>query len=191
MGKGMRSFLQLALYPLFWLWLLVPLGRRWLRRAGWLADADEPRKRAERMGARHALPGGFCAAGLDGIGPGTPLALYLSAEEVLVATEGEPEQIRARYRLGSLEQITVDGESYQPKYVSFAKEPPKREQLVDRNAVSRLALRFGEASVELEYRGAFARHLAESAANALHQMREASGANEIAGQPPKVFHVVR
>lgn len=120
----------------------------------------------------HTVNGGFYSAGALSLAPGTPLLLFADAREMLVAPALRPEEICARYRLASLERILVDGEAFQPRYVSLAKEPPRREEAVDRDAVSRLLLRFDGDELALDFRGAFGRHLAEVAARTLYDLRQ-------------------
>ncbi len=139
----------------------------------------------------HTVNGGFFAGGTVKLAFGTGLELIFSVPEVLLTVFERPEQVLARFGIAALDEILVDGEIYKPQYVSFAKAPPQRDQTVDRNATSRLRLRFGGEILELEYRGAFARHLAEVAAHTLYDLRRLSPPREVAGQPPKVFHVVR
>jgi hypothetical protein len=153
--------------------LVVP-GVLLMLLAWWLApvpDPDRLRQIAAQLGAPHTLQGGAYAAGSLGLRPGVPLLLFVSGREVLVVRAARPEQVLARYAVADLDAITVEGETYQPRYVSFAKEPPRLDENADHHAVRRLALRFGPASLELEYRGVFAAHLAEVAAHTLHDLR--------------------
>lgn len=153
--------------------LVVP-GVLLILLAWWLApvpDPDRLRQIAAQLGAPHTLQGGAYAAGSLELRPGVPLLLFVSDREVLVVRAGRPEQVLARYLVADLDTITVDGETYQPRYVSFAKEPPRLDENADHHAVRRLALRFGPARLELEYRGVFAAHLAEVAAHTLHDLR--------------------
>lgn len=168
-----RRLAGALLYPLFGLVLLIPYARRYWRRGPAAGEV------ARRLGAPHVIHGG------------TQRVLYASAEELLVAATARPERVERRYLLRELDQIQVDGEVYRPQYVSFAKEPPKRGDAADRQARSRLALRFGVETLELDYRGAFARQLAEAAAHTLHQLRQLSAADGVGGQAPEVFHIIR
>jgi len=167
-----RRAANALLYPLFSLLPLIPLARRWrrgpalARLLGPAPDPDGLRKLAASLGAEHVVNGGRLA------GSASPLLLFLSAGEMLLAAAHQPERILERYSLARLEEIRVDGEPYQPRYVSFAKVPPRRETEVDRAAVSRLALVFASRRLDLEYDGPFARHLAEAAAHTLHDLRK-------------------
>ncbi|MBI3694757.1 MAG: hypothetical protein HY238_07955, partial [Acidobacteria bacterium] len=131
------------------------------------SDPDGMRKLAEKLGARHVVNGGCLPSGI-------PVLLLITPDEVLLSPARTPDRVEARYRIDSLEEIRVEGESFRPRnYVSFAKEPPRRDSAVDRDAACELVLSFATARLELQYRGAFARHLAEIAAHTLYQCREA------------------
>ena len=137
-------------------------------------DPDGLRKLAEKLGARHVVNAGRFVAGSLPLEPATPLLIFVTAEEVLLSPAWTPDRVQARYRLDSLDAIWVEGESFRPRnYISFAKDPPQRDPAVDRNAACGLVLSFSTARLELQYRGAFARHLAEIAAHTLYQCREA------------------
>ena len=174
----LAGFVGLALLASGGTRLVVP-GVLLILLAWWLApvpDPDRLRQIAAQLGAPHTLQGGAYAAGTLGLWPGVlrpgvPLLRFVSDREVLVVRAGRPEQVLARYAVADLDTITVDGETYQPRYVSFAKEPPRLDENADRHAVRRLRLRFGPASLELDYRGVFAAHLAEIAAHTLHDLR--------------------
>ena len=90
----------------------------------------------------------------------------------LVVPEDRPDHVMARYALASLVSIRLDGADYQPRYVSFAKEPPRREQDADRQAVTRLTLDLDGSTLEVVFRGVFGHHLGEVAAHTLHQLRQ-------------------
>jgi hypothetical protein len=153
---------------------LVVLGVVLMLLAWWLApvpDPDRLRQIAAQLGAPHTLQGGAYAAGTLALKPGVPLLLFVSDREVLVVRAGRPEQVLARYPVADLDTITVEGQTYQPRYISFAKEPPRLDARANHHAVRRLTLRFGAESLELEYRGVFAAHLAEVAAHTLHDLR--------------------
>ena len=148
------------------------------------ADPDGMRKLAEKLGARHTVSAGALVAGSLPLEPGTPLLIFVTAAEVLVSAARTPDRIEARYPLESLREIRVEGESFRPRnYVSFAKDPPQRDPAVDRDAVCRLVLSFAAAELELQYRGAFARHLAEITAHTLYQCREAARPSPVEALP--------
>lgn len=154
-----------------------------------LADPEAGRILAQRLGAQHALPAGFYVDGGLGFPPGEPVQMFLSAREVVLVPQG-PAPVVVRFPLAELAAVRIDGKIYRPRYVSFAKEPPRREQTVDRDAACRLGLDFGARRLELEYRGTFARHVAEAAAHALDELRRLA-TDHVAGQAPEVFHIVR
>ncbi|MBI3666842.1 MAG: hypothetical protein HY236_11580 [Acidobacteria bacterium] len=162
---------------------------------GSLKDPEAARKQAERLGARHTLNGGFYGGrGLD-LPARTPLWLFLTPEELLVVTQKKPDAVVRRYRLAGIEEILLEGESYRPCYVSFAKAPPQRDEKLTPGARCWLELTFQTedavpARLALEYRGAFARHLAEAAAHTLYQMRTLSAADRVGRQAPEILHVI-
>jgi hypothetical protein len=137
-------------------------------------DPDRWRKLAERLGAQHTLNGGIYAGGSLALRPGTPLRFFLSSTAIIVSPCERPDRPVARYPLSALDRLDLAGEAYRPRYVSFAKEPPRRELNPDRNAVCRLRLGLGADTLELDYHGVFARHLAETAAHTLHDLRRLS-----------------
>jgi hypothetical protein len=134
-------------------------------------DPDRVRRIAEALGAPHSLNGGYFREGGLPVPRGTPLVFLLSAEELLVAPEDRPDYVLGRFPLAGIQRILVDGEEYRPRYISFAKEPPRRDPQADRRAKTRLALALPEAALEVEFRGVFARHLAEVAAHTLHDLK--------------------
>ena len=160
-----------------------------------LEDLEAAPRHAEKLGARHTLNGGLYAGGDLKLPLGTPLWLFLTPEEMLVVTVKRPGDVLARYRLGGVEEILLEGESYKPRYVSFAKAPPQRGERPEHGARSQLALSFREkdgpaAALTLEYEGPFARHLAEVAAHTLYQMRMPLAANGVGRQAPEILHVI-
>ena len=141
--------------------------------AAWLPpvpDPDRLRQIAEAFGAPHILNGGWYRQGSLPAPPGTPLLLLLSADHLLVVPEDRPEVVLLRHSLDSLAGVRLDGCDYQPRYVSFAKEPPRREPQPVQSSVVHLRIDLGSNSLETEYRGVFARHLAEVAAHTLRDL---------------------
>jgi hypothetical protein len=121
--------------------------------------------------------------------------LLLRGELLLaVPVEGSGEvngQVSGAIRIASIDQILVGGASYLPVYISEAKDPPVREQSVDRKSKTVMAiLMAGGESVEFEYEGAFSKHLAETAAHAIYSVRKLGAAHGVAGQSPEIFHIV-
>jgi hypothetical protein len=133
-----------------------------------LADPDAMQKIADKLGAHHVLRGGRVVKGLK---PGSPMALLLTADELLALSP--PERIEARWKLEAIACIEVDGREYEPQHIRLAKAPPQRDEHADHGAACRLTLRVAaEEAVDFEYRGVFARHLAEAAAHTIHECRE-------------------
>jgi hypothetical protein len=203
-----RRLLSLLLYPLFSLWLLIPILRRWRRSRRWwmvrlagaivglvllagspllrvagasllvlaallspVPDPDRVRRIAEGLGVPHSLNAGFYQSGGLPIPPGVPLLFLLSPDQLLVVPEDRPDHVLACYALASLVRIRLDGEDYEPRYVSFAKEPPRREQDPDRQAVTRLTLDLDGSTLEVVFRGVFGHHLGEVTAHTLYDLR--------------------
>lgn len=148
-----------------------------------IEDPERLRKAAERLGARHVVNGGFFVAGdpelKNGLKKGTTLLFFISPAELLAASASAPEQVIWRCPLAGIEAIQVATEDYQPHYVSFAKAPPVRDDNADRDARCCLTLQVSEADgiqarphkLDFEYRGVFARHLAEIAAHTIYSCR--------------------
>lgn len=205
----MRRLITLLLYPLFSLWLLIPILRRWRRSRRWwmvrlagailglvllagspmlrvagasllvlaallspVPDPDRVRRIAEGLGVPHSLNAGFFQSGGLPIPPGVPLLFLLSPDQLLIVPEDRPDHVLARYALASVACIRLDGGDYQPHYVSFAKEPPRREVDPDRDAITRLTLDLDGSTLEVVFRGVFGHHLGEVAAHTLHQLRQ-------------------
>jgi len=137
-------------------------------------DPDRLRKLAARLGARHLLNGGLFERGDLEAPRGSRLLFFLTPEEILVAAAARPDKVLARGRFDELQAVRLDGMPYAPRYVSFAKEPPRQEQQAVPAAVARLALAWGGRTIEVEYRGVFARHLAEVAAHGVWSMQRAA-----------------
>ncbi len=100
------------------------------------------------------------------------LSLLLRGGHLLLvpARDGE---VHSAANVREIDKILVDGEVYRPVYVSEAKDPPVREEHVDQNAASELELAFEDGKRwRFRYVGAFHKHLAETAAHAIHSVRE-------------------
>lgn len=154
--------------------VVVALAAMW----GPAEDPDAMQKLAARLGARHVVNGGTLAAGDVDLPPGTAVLLFVTPEEALVAA-AKAEDTKLRFALAGIDEIAVEGEEYQPHYVSFAKAPPQRERNPDRHAKRRLSIGFtlkdgAKGRLDLDYRGAFAQHLAEIAAHTLSECRSAA-----------------
>jgi hypothetical protein len=166
-----------------------------------IEDPQRVQKAAERLGSQHVVNGGFLACcdllaahrtetqesvtTFPGRGAGsaewrkggTPLWLFLSRDELIVSACAAPEQVVWKCLLINIDSIHIDSEIYRPQYVSFAKAPPVRDEKPSRGVRCLLTIRVAgtnavPAQLQLEYRGAFARHLAEVAAHAIHSCRD-------------------
>jgi hypothetical protein len=85
------------------------------------------------------------------------------------------------------QRIEVGGELYVPTYVSEAKDPPVREKAVDRKAATEMTLALADgARLGFRYRGAFHKHLAETAAHGIYSVR----AGLRSGVPAPALHVI-
>jgi hypothetical protein len=134
-------------------------------------DPDRVRRIGEALGAPHSLNAGFFRSGPLAVPPGLPLLILLSSEQLLIVAADRPDHVLARHRLGSLTRIRLEGEDYRPRYVSFAKEPPRFDSNPDHKACACLAMDLDGSTLELEFRGVFAAHLAEVAARTLYELR--------------------
>ena len=99
--------------------------------------------------------------------------------------------IRATINVAEIEDILVGDERYRPVYISEAKDPPVREEAVDKKASTVMTLVLaGGRNVQFEYEGAFSKHLAESAAHAIYSVRKLGTAHGVSGESPEIFHIV-
>ena len=232
---GVPKWIGILLYALFWFVLLVPLVRRWRRRADWnwirfaiglgflglLAwsvsasywwaagfaataflcavalgpayDPERERKLQKLHQADYLLNGGAYVAGNSPdelpLARGARLYLLLRGNELLVVPRDLAENVHWVIPIRQIERILVNGETYRPVYVSEAKDPPVREDSVNQAATSTLELGLaGGDYLRLEYVGSFSRHLAETAAHAVHSVRQL--AHGVTGQSPEIFHVI-
>lgn len=144
-------------------------------------DPDRERRLQRMHGAEYLLNGGEWAGdrigeGRDALGKGEELYLLLRGEHLLLVPRKGTGEVQTAVRVLAISRILVDGREYAPVYVSEAKQPPVREQEVDRHAVAELALEVDSGNaLRFAYRGAFCRHLAETAAHAIHSVRGLSG----------------
>lgn len=140
-------------------------------------DPDSERRLQRMHGAEYLLNGGAWAGdrlgeGRDALGKGERLYLLLRGEHLLLVPRKGTGEVQTAVRVPAIARILVDGREYAPVYVSEAKEPPVREQEVDRHAVSELTLELDSGkALRFAYRGAFCRHLAETAAHAIYSVR--------------------
>ena len=140
-------------------------------------DPDRERRIQRIHRAEYLLNGGEWRRAVDG-GPASAVYLMLRDVHLVVVPRARDSDVDAAVRVDAIAAIRVDETPYRPVYVSEAKQPPVREKQVDRHAVSELVLdlRAG-GSWRFRYRGAFAKHLAETAAHAIYSVRAASAAS--------------
>ena len=137
-------------------------------------DPDRERQIQRIHRAEYLLNGGEWRKA-EGTGPAGAAYLLLRDIHLMVVPRARDSDIDAAVRVDAIAAILVDGAPYRPVYVSEAKQPPVREKQVDRHAVSDLVLDLGDGeSWRFRYRGAFAKHLAETAAHAIYSVRAAS-----------------
>ena len=140
-------------------------------------DPDRERQIQRIHRAEYLLNGGEWRRA-ENAGPAATAYLLLRDGHLMVVPRARDIDVDAAVRVDAIAAIRVDGTPYRPVYVSEAKQPPVRERQVDRHAVSELVLdlRTGD-SWRFRYRGAFARHLAETAAHAIYSVRAVSSAS--------------
>ena len=141
---------------------------------GRIRDPDRERRIQRMHGAEYLLNGGeWRRAG--GLGPGLAAYLLLRDVHLMVVPRASEGDVEAAVRVDAIDSIRVDGVPYRPVYVSEAKQPPVREKEVDRHAVSELVLELRAGDWwRFRYRGAFATHMAETAAHAIFSVRAAA-----------------
>ena len=192
-GLGSLGLLAWGVSTSYW-WVAAVAAAALLSAAalGPAYDPERERKLQRLHQADYLLNGGVLVAGElpgDPLPRGIPLYLMLRGEELLVVPRERPEDVHSAIPVRQIERILVNGETYRPVYVSEAKDPPVREDSVDQAAISTLEIGLtGGNRLRVEYEGAFAKHLAETVAHAVHSVRRL--AHGVAGQSPEVFHVV-
>jgi hypothetical protein len=159
-------------------------------------DPDRERDLQRRHRADYLLNGGrlaspWPAAPGGELDPGTALYLLLRGREILAVPVDGGGEVSATIDFARIQEILVSGKSYRPVYISEAKDPPVREQAVDKKATAVMTLVMaGCETVSFEYRGAFSTHLAESAAHAIYSVRKLGTAHGVPGESPEIFHIV-
>jgi hypothetical protein len=159
-------------------------------------DPDRERELQRRHRADYLLNGGKLTspwpAALDGcVARGTALHLLVRGRELLFVPSDGTGEIGATVEFAQIHEILVNSESYLPVYISEAKDPPVRERTVNKKSTTLMTLVTGSGErVDLEYEGAFSKHLAESAAHAIYSVRQLGTAHGVAGEPPEIFHIV-
>lgn len=145
----------------------------WLGR---LTDPDLERKLQRKHRADYLLNGGVLCegqfSGSEALPPDQPLYLLIRSPHVMVVPQGGDGEVHAAIDIRRIERIEVGGELYVPTYVSEAKDPPVREKTVDQNAATQMTLTLDDGSgLGFRYRGAFHKHLAETAAHGIYSVR--------------------
>ena len=159
-------------------WRLVGAGLALLALA--LAKTKDPdaERRIQRMHrAEYLLNGGEWAGSSNNpaaaaLAARIRLVLLIRDRHLLLVPRDQNGEVHRAVALADVERVLVDGGAYVPIYVSEAKQPPVQESEVDRHAESELKLVMcsGE-TLHFVYRGAFCRHLAETAAHAIFSAR--------------------
>ncbi|MEZ5367389.1 MAG: hypothetical protein R2748_34865 [Bryobacterales bacterium] len=143
----------------------------------WTGRRPGPRTQAATPPSRqYLLNGGELVAGAlpDASSP-RPKALYLliRGEHLLLVPKRGPGELHSAFDIRRIRSIRVAGEPYVPVYVSEAKDPPVKETSVNRKAVCELELAFDDGNIlRFRYVSAFSKHLADTAAHAIHSVRE-------------------
>ena len=145
----------------------------WLGR---LTDPDLERKLQRKHRADYLLNGGVLSEGSfpgsEPLRPNQPLYLLVRSPHVMVVPQGGDGEVHAAIDIRRIERVEVGGELYVPTYVSEAKDPPVREKSVDQKASTQMTLTLDDgARLAFRYRGAFHKHLAETAAHGIYSVR--------------------
>jgi hypothetical protein len=143
---------------------------------GPLTDPDLERKLQRKHRAEYLLNGGVLA---EGSFPGSEplradqtLYLLIRSPHVMVVPQQSDGDVHAALDIRRIDRIEVGGELYVPTYVSEAKDPPVREKTVDQTAATQMTLTLDDGSrIGFHYRGAFHKHLAETAAHGIYSVR--------------------
>ena len=141
------------------------------------ADPDRERKLQRRHRARYLLNGGAFSGGRlpspEPLPDGSPLYLLIRGESLLLVPRSGPGEVHSAFDIRRITAVRVDGASYVPIYVSEAKDPPVKETSVDRDAATDLEIALDDGNtLRFRYRGAFRKHLADTAAHAIYSVRE-------------------
>lgn len=131
---------------------------------GRLRDPDAERILQRRHRAEYLLNGGEHE--------GEAYYLLIRAQHLMLVPR-EDEEVRRALEIPRIARILVDGEPYVPVYVSEAKDPPVQAEAPLTDSVSQMELHLDDGQVLVfRYRGAFAKHLAETAAHGVYSVRE-------------------
>lgn len=145
----------------------------WLGR---LTDPDLERKLQRKHRADYLLNGGVLSEGSfpgsEPLRPSQPLYLLIRSPHVMIVPQGGDGEVHAALDIRRIERIEVGSELYVPTYVSEAKDPPVLEKTVDQKASTQMTLTLDDgARLGFRYRGAFHKHLAETAAHGIYSVR--------------------
>ncbi len=143
---------------------------------GPLIDPDLERKLQRKHRAEYLLNGGVLSegsfSGSEPLRADRPLYLLIRSPHVMVVPQRGDGEVHAAIDIRRIERIEVGGELYVPTYVSEAKDPPVREKTVDQKASTQMTLTLDDgARLGFRYRGAFHKHLAETAAHGIYSVR--------------------
>ncbi len=144
---------------------------------GPLADPDRHRRLQRRHRAQYLLNGGILASGRlpnsEPLPAEAPLFVLLRDHSLLVVPQRGAGEVHSAFDIRRIAAVEVDGKAYAPVYVSEAKDPPVKQSAVDRDTTTDLSIVFDDGNVvQFRYRGPFCKHLAETAAHAIHSVRE-------------------
>lgn len=161
-----------------------------------LPDPERERNIARDHQADYYLNGGTLLADLEsldgGIKHGTDVNLLVRGQELLFVPATAGSAIKHRLDIQTIGDIKVAGESYRPVFVSEAKDPPVREDVVDKAAATSMELLVGGGlTIRFLYTGAFSKHLAGTAAHTIFGVRQLARTDGVGGESPKVFNIVR
>ena len=136
-------------------------------------DPDAERKLQRRHRARYLINGGRFE--------GREVYLLIREEQLMVVPRSGPEagEVERALAIPRITRILVDGDGYVPVYVSEAKDPPVQAERPLTGERSRLELIMDGGEWTFEYSGAFAKHLAETAAHGVHSVREGLSRREL------------
>jgi hypothetical protein len=153
---------------------------------GPLTDPDWERKLQRKHRAEYLLNGGVlcegCFSGAEPLRADQPLYLLIRSPHLMAVPQRGDGEVHAAIDIRRIERIEVGGELYVPVYVSEAKDPPVREKAGDQNAATQVTLTLDDgARLGFRYRGAFRKHLAETAAHGIYSVR--AGLNSVTAPP--------
>ena len=168
--------------------MIALLGGVWL---GPSTDPDFERKLQRKHRADYLLNGGVLSEGSfpgsDPLRADQPLYLLIRSPHLMVVPQRGDGEVHAAIDIRRIARIEVGDELYVPTYVSEAKDPPVREKTVDQKAATQMTLTLDDgARLGFRYRGAFHKHLAETATHGIYSVR----AGLRSGAPALTFRVI-